>query len=574
MQAKGNCVKLRAGSFQDAYEKCYRYYQNIPAEDILYELRKRAGLDTRGGKSLHNEEGSWFRLGGDVIGQWMQAYCAFYETTQDYALKQKLNALLDGLEEVMEHNKCLYSGLFMYYFEKYLKGFCDAFRICRIEKGIKLACRLLQAAIDSDIFQNAALRLGDNGPTNEIEWYTILESVCVCLQLLRAEKREPDLVSRAQAFFKKFEYQEFWDIFYKKKNLFEYSPIGGQNSAYFHAYSHLNSFNSAKQMFLETGDRYYLKSIKNFYAFMRAQQETATGGFGTHLEWLLPKTGIIQAITNFHDNFETQCDTYAVVRLSNFLLSYEKDGRYGGWAEKLLYNATLASLDIDEKGHTFYYSDYCLQGGSKFLHPNTWTCCTGTRPLLVNEFKNSIYFFGKDAILIHLLVPSELQTEDGRIQIETKYPAEDDVWIDYEAFRKKSIKIRAPEFFCTIEWERNGKRIRPKNRKGWYTVPVSGSGRIRMRIRRHLEKFSIQVGKYEIAAINYGSVTLAAEYTSAPLAASIDFSKDLDEQFIQEDALHFRLKSNAEILFKPFYEYQKDEKYRMYFDLGGNCFDR
>ena len=42
-----------------------------------------------------------------------------------------------------------------------------------------------------------------------------------------------------------------------------------------------------------------------------------------------------------HDNYENQCDTYAVYRLGNRLASFTGDARYGNWSEKLLYNSSI-----------------------------------------------------------------------------------------------------------------------------------------------------------------------------------------------------------------------------------------
>ncbi len=64
---------------------------DISVDDMFYEKRKSLGLDTRNGKSLHNEEGSWFRNGGDVLGQWTQALARFYKAEQDEKILKKYN---------------------------------------------------------------------------------------------------------------------------------------------------------------------------------------------------------------------------------------------------------------------------------------------------------------------------------------------------------------------------------------------------------------------------------------------------------------------------------------------------
>ena len=62
---------------------------------------------------------------------------------------------------------------------------------------------------------------------------------------------------------------------------------------WFHAYSHLNSFNSALEAYQQTGKSYYLDATIKFYDWAEQTQKLATGGYGAEWEWLLPSDQLV-----------------------------------------------------------------------------------------------------------------------------------------------------------------------------------------------------------------------------------------------------------------------------------------
>lgn len=439
-------IEWLAGPMKEAFEEDYEYYMNLDVDDMMFEMRKKAGLDVKGGKSLASEAGSWYHLGANVLGQWLQAYARFYRSTHREKAKEQAKKLVDGLKEIAPFSPYFYDGLGMYFFEKYLRGLTDCWLFCGIEDAYYLAKGLLESAMESDIYNKAELLLGNNGPGDEIEWYTIPESICYFADAHERACGEDG--QKYRDFAKKFAYWSYWDIFEEKcEHFHDYSPLGGQNTAYFHAYSHLNTLNCAAYFYQITGDKYYFDVIDNCYTWMKEKQAVATGGYGLHIEWLMPDTGKINALHNFHDNFESQCNSYAVYRVGNFLMTHTGRADYGDWSERLLFNATLASIPIDEAGHTFYYSDYNVKESYKYRHPNTWTCCTGSRPLLLNELRRSVYFYEEDAIYVAQYVSSKAKVGEVTVTQTTDYPASDKVTVRVEFTgenKRFALKFRKP----------------------------------------------------------------------------------------------------------------------------------
>lgn len=70
---------------------------NLSLDDMLFELRAQVGIPNPAhAHSLKNEEGTWFGLGGNVLGQWLQAYPRFYAVTGRVEAKEKADAFVDG----------------------------------------------------------------------------------------------------------------------------------------------------------------------------------------------------------------------------------------------------------------------------------------------------------------------------------------------------------------------------------------------------------------------------------------------------------------------------------------------
>ncbi len=568
-------VTAEKGPFLSAFEECYAYYMNLSVDDMLFVLRKNSGIkNPEGAKTLANEEGSWFGRGDIVLGQWLQAYARFYAVTGRKQAKSKADDLVDGLYEISLCDEKFGHNVPMYHFEKYLRGFCDCYELCGNRNALILARKFVDIAMHSDAYCNARRRLGDNGtPSNpiEIEWYTMSESLLQFADIYSRLDSADGFSDEVRVFAKRFEYKQFWDIFYHRKNIFDYSPLAGQNTAYFHSYSHLNSINGAARFYELTSDNYYLRAAENFYAFMREKQEMITGGYGPHSEWIMPTTGIINALETRHDNFETQCCSYAVYRIGAWLMSVTGRAEYGNWSEKLLYNATLASIPIDESGHVQYYSDYCTTGATKFLHDNSWTCCTGTRPLLMSELHRCIYFYQANDLYVNLFVPSRVSLNGISVRIETEYPYGDEVKLIVEksdgGLRK--IGFRVPECASAYTLTKNGEKIHSVQSDGWLMAEEKfyDNDVLILKIETQLEWSMLECLGEGVVGLKCGAVALATASTPDEVRVSIDFTKPAAEQFRKIAPLQFE-SCDKKVVFCPFMDFMKGEKYFIYFETG------
>lgn len=540
-------------------------YLSIPVEDAFYEMRKAAGVDTRGGRTLINGE-SWFEKGGIVLGQWLQAFSRFYAATGDERFRQRVREYIDALREVQRIVPDCYICSTTYMAEKVFHGLMDAVEYCGFDDAYDLCRDLLDNFRKIPAIANAKCRLGDNGGSpdetyREIEWYTLSEALYRFADMSIDRGVSEVYISELEHFAKKFEYTEFWDIFLNDQNLFDYSPKAGQNSDFFHAYSHVNSFNSAAYLYLRTGDDYYLEAIKKFMNFMEETQMVATGGYGTYLEWLLPKNRIIDALINKCCNFENQCNTYATLRLNRFLATATGHIRYGRISELLYYNSFLASLETDAQGHAFYYSDYGAKGGCKWLNPISWTCCSGTRPLVALEVMKNIYFRGDDdSLYVNLFVASQIHCKNATIELEGDYTKDGKILIrcipQAGAAAGQTVHVRKPAYLAEKPLI-IGADFTETDEEYCITFGAEGTQTVTIAFALPIYSKDISDGGIGVRAYLHGPLVLAAEGKEIHPTVEASVLKQ------QEDGT-FRAEDDV---FKPYTDYIQDEEYRMHFVL-------
>jgi hypothetical protein len=199
-----------------------------------------------------------------------------------------------------------------------------------------------------------------------------------------------------------------------------------------HAYSHVNSLNSAMMAYLAAGSEKHLRAGRNGFAMLEAQS-FATGGWGPDEQLRAPASGDLYAsLTNTHHSFETPCGAYAHFKMTRYLLRVTRDAHYGDSMERVMYNTVLGAKPIREDGRTYYYSDYNFDG-KRVYHPDRWACCSGTLPQVAADYRICTYFRGLQSVYVNLYLPSTLRWRDQGAALsltqEGNYPFDEHVTV-------------------------------------------------------------------------------------------------------------------------------------------------
>lgn len=416
-------VVLLDGPLRQQFDTNHAFYLALDDDALLKPYRQRAGLPAPG-----EDMGGWYSwapLGdlnaadsgfcpGHTFGQWVSGLSRDYAATGDKATQEKVHRLVAGFAPAITGNFWDGNRFPAYIYDKISIGMIDAHQFA----GAPQAFKALDAALDS------VMPHLPPGPLSRAEQYQrphTDESFCWDEPYTLPENQFLAWQRGAGSRYRDLGVRYLADSWY-------WNPLaaGGNVLPGKHAYSHVNAMSSAMQAYFVLGQEKYLRAATNGFDFVRDTQSFATGGWGPDENFRQPGSGEIgQSLTKTHSSFETPCGSYAHFKITRYLLRTTRDSRYGDSMERVLYNTVLGAKPIKKDGHGFYYSDY-NDNGSKFYHPQKWTCCTGTFSQITADYGISSYFNDGEGVYVNLYVPSRVKWAWGKQQIVltqlTSYP--------------------------------------------------------------------------------------------------------------------------------------------------------
>ena len=399
-----HAVRLTPGPLKRQLDETAAQYLAIPNDDLLKGFRQRAHLPAPGA-----DLGGWYTQGTfHAFGQYLSGLSRLYAATGNDALREKVIALIDGWAATIAPD-----GFFFYkktpqappyVYEKTQAGLLDAYLYANYPKALEHMTRITAWAEKNLPTDRAYAQTGS-------EWYTLSEN------LYRAYEATGD--KRYRDFAQYWEYTQWWT----KLRTTPPDRLLAATPVYHHAYSHLNTASGAAMAYRVTHDPKYLATAKNAHDFYVNTQTYITGGFGPAEQLVTPSDRVTLTHTAHH-NFEIQCGAWAAFKLCKYLLEFTGDARYGDWIEKLIINATGATIPMTPDGRVMYYADYNCKRATKHNYNHGWTCCTGTRPQAIADYVNLIYFKSKteNTLYINYYTPSTVNWNNIQLEQTTTFP--------------------------------------------------------------------------------------------------------------------------------------------------------
>ena len=554
-------VRLLPGRLRDQAVRARDVYYAIPNDDILKGFRRQAGRPAPG-----TDMGGWCAdTSACIFGQLLSGMARMSRATGDAALREKALALFDGWRETIGPGGD--ARMHLYDWEKLACGLVDlaSYAGCRdalasLEHTMGWAARAFDRArrpADNFDFQGG-------GPTQTIEWYTLPEN------LYRA------YLIGGNAAFKDFAdlwlYEEYWRRFAEGPDPDEIVPV--------HAYSHVNSFNSAAMAYAVSGEPRYLRICANAHDFLRRTQCYATGGYGPD-ERLMPADGALgRSLELYAGHAEIPCGSWAAFKLSRYLTAFTGEARFGDWIETLLYNGIGAALPTEPDGRTFYYGDYRLSSGIKQYYWHAWPCCSGTYWQTVADYHNVIYFKDARGLYVNLFVPSEATwRQDGErvvLRQETGYPEADTAAFTLQMERpvRLALAFRVPGWSTEFRLGVNGAGVDVQAKPGqWLRIEREWKpgDRATVTIPMTLRTAPVDRQHPNRVAVLWGPIVLAQDEACCRRPLARDRGDRLERRLVREGPVRFRIldtqpERHTRFL-EPFYSFPAFWPYWLYFDL-------
>jgi len=550
-------VRLEDGPLRWRLDQAREFYLRIPLDDLLHGFRERKGVPAPGVVL-----GGWY--GRDVFhvfGQIVSGLARLHAATGDDSCLRKVEALVRGFGACLEDDGYCFASRTPnaphYEFDKLVGGLVDARRYCGLVETEPIL-RRITAWAEKNLAR--ARRPGDTST----EWYTLAENLYRAF-LLTGEARYHELAAV-------WHYDVFWDALRRHRDPFAQAPPNG-----YHAYSHCNTLGSAVRAFEVTGERAFLQAAIAGHDFFWQSQCFATGGYGPD-EQLLPQDERRARLETTHDTSETQCGAWAAVKLCKQLLRHTGEARFGDWVERVAYNAVQASIPASPDGRVFYYADLCSTGGSKFLHPEPWTCCSGTLPQVVAEVADLVWMRRDDGLCVVLFVPASVRFEVGETQVtveqRTAFPSDDRVEfaVRVEEPVAFALRLRVPGWLrAPMTVEVNGAAARAGvDDQRWLVLAreFADGDRVVVHVPRPLWAARLSPEQAWPAALMCGPVVLAVRSTGrSPPHGRIDVTR-LDDvlQPLTGEPLTWRVEGAPDLLLRPLFAFGAGEPYFVYLD--------
>ena len=540
-------------------------------------------------KSANNWEKSpeTFSLAGHSLGHFLSALSECYAKSGDEKLKQKILYIVSQLESVQSNAKSGYIGgckencftaLFdknltswaegywvpWYNLHKIFKGLTDAYSVTEDQTVLRVllrfadwACNGLSDFSDEDFEKMLEY---EHGGMNE-----------VFANLYRITKNEKYL-----CFAEKFTH----------KKLFRFLLKGEDKLDGWHANTQIPKVTGMAAIYAAAPEAHkeYRTAAENFWRFVTQDHSYAIGGNSEkeHFEKKGKETLSKKTCES--------CNTYNMMRLCEYLFSFNQKSEYFDWYENALLNHILAQQD--ESGAKMYFVSL-LQGHHRTYEKNykSWWCCTGTGMENPEKYENNIFFFDGSTLYINLYMPSRLETDGISLEINTDYPYSDKISIAVKHNTEiDSLKLRIPEFSHKAAAIRHGENEFREIEKGYFTVSnIKGGDTVELTLPMEITEYKSR--EKDVCALKYGPVTLCAplgkitdkvsEYISNELLIddiTVEYpslllngkSAETCVEISDRKKLIFKIPAKystlgTPIILKPFFE-TRHEFYTVYFD--------
>lgn len=540
-------------------------------------------------KSANNWEKSpeTFSLAGHSLGHFLSALSECYAKSGDEKLKQKILYIVSQLESVQSNAKSGYIGgckencfteLFdknltswaegywvpWYNLHKIFKGLTDAYSVTEDQTVLRVLLRFADWACDglSDFSDEDFEKMleYEHGGMNE-----------VFANLYRITKNEKYL-----CFAEKFTH----------KKLFRFLLKGEDKLDGWHANTQIPKVTGMAAIYAAAPETHkeYRTAAENFWRFVTQDRSYAIGGNSEkeHFEKKGKETLSKKTCES--------CNTYNMMRLCEYLFSFNQKSEYFDWYENALLNHILAQQD--ESGAKMYFVSL-LQGHHRTYEKKykSWWCCTGTGMENPEKYENNIFFFDGSTLYINLYIPSRLETDGISLEINTDYPYSDKISIAVKHNTEiDSLKLRIPEFSHKAAAIRHGENEFREIEKGYFTVSnIKGGDTVELTLPMEITEYKSR--EKDVCALKYGPVTLCAplgkitdkvsEYISNELLIddiTVEYpslllngkSAETCVEISDRKKLIFKIPAKystlgTPIILKPFFE-TRHEFYTVYFD--------
>lgn len=445
-------TKLEPGSvFYDAMSRAVTYLKSIDEDEMLYNFRKTAGIDTKGASPLEGWDSPECLLRGHTTGHYMSALALCVRETGDSVIRKKLHYMVEEMGRCQEAFEKLpgyhkgYIGAYSeeqfellekgekypsvwapyYTLHKLLAGLTDAYCVAGEEKALEIAVKAAHWVYErlERLTRTERERMWDTYIAGE---FGGINETLAKLYEITGQK---NLLITAEM----FNNDRLLVPMAEKKDTLE-----GM-----HANQHVPQIVGYMELFKATGEKRYYDAAEFFWKSMTERHAYVNGGAGEN-EMLFEPDATGKHLTQ--DTAE-YCVTYNMLKLTKELFEYNPQAFYMDYYERCMFNHILAGFDKRPTGDTTYFFPFSpgAEKAAKFVN----SCCHGTGMESQMKYTEAVFFHTKEELYVNLFLKSRTRWKEKNAEIIQMVEEEEPgcIKLQIEGGTEFIIKIRCP-YWC------------------------------------------------------------------------------------------------------------------------------
>lgn len=545
-------MKLSDGIFKKAQDDMLKFLLTVDVDEILYNFREVAGLDTKGANPMTGWDAPNCNLKGHTTGHYLSAFALGWRNTKNEKFNEKIEYMTSSLllcQKALEKAGCSKGYLGAYDEEQfnlleeytvYPKIWAPYYTLDKIMNGLyDCYCwngneNALEILLGIATWVNARLSKLSQEKLNKM-WSMYIAGefgfmISSMINVYRIEKNDKFLDTSRYFINQK--------LFY---------PIAENIDVLnnFHANQHIPQIIGALDLYEMGGNIQFFNIAKNFWTMVTKSHVYSNGGIGETEMFKKPN----EITTLLTQKTAESCASFNMLKLTSKLFSYEKTANYFEYYELVLYNHILASRSHSSNGGTTYFLPMEC-GSQKSFDTTKNTCCHGTGlESRLRYTEDIVHIYDKD-IYVNLFISSNNDI------VTINFDELEDVKIKINCMDLKNVYIRIPSWTESFEILNNNTPIEFETINGYAKFENCYKDEINIIIKENCTLL-YSAENENIYSIKYGPWILACINEENKF---INIDKDLLNN-VEFDGLNYKI---GEYIFKKIADIDS-EKYHLYF---------
>lgn len=442
-------VRLKEGTLYYKYQQLMiSYLLDLDDDQLLYNFRQVAGLDTKGVSPMTGWEEENCKLKGHTTGHYLSAIALAWAVTGKQEFLHKINYMVEELSKcqqaLADSGKYHYGFLSAYseeqfdlleVYTKYPEIWAPYYTLDKIMSGL-YDCHVLagnETAKDmldkiGDWVYNRLSRLTNEQRNKMWSMYIAGEfggMLGMMVKVYELTGKENHLKAA-----KLFENKKLFDPMSENRDALEDM----------HANQHIPQIMGAMELYRVTGDEAWVEISKNFWNIVTGSHTYCIGGVGESEMFHAPNSTCAYLTPKAAES----CASYNMLRLTAQLFKYTLNGDLMDYYDNTLRNHILTSSSHKNDGGTTYFMPLG-PGQRKDISLTENSCCHGTGMESRFRYMENIYAYDNESLYINLLIDSVLSDEKGDALLELQSDdTEGFIKIQCHNIPGKTLKIHIP----------------------------------------------------------------------------------------------------------------------------------